>query len=155
MSDDFSELKRWGFDVPGPLRDKLTGLALAGIKTTTASLLVDYEIENVDLPAVGQRDLLVDSADRPVAIVETVDRRVVRLADVDDRHAIDEGEGYANAAEFRSAHERYWNGNIKKLRAELGDPGFRLTDDTMVVLERFVIVELLDPNVTDGTRPRL
>lgn len=153
MGDDFSELRRWGFDVPGPLRDKLTALALAGTKTTTASLLVDFEIEGVDLPVVGQRDLLVDSADRPVAIVETVDCRFVRLADVDNRHAVDEGEGYATAAEFRAAHEDYWNEYIDKLRTDLGDPAFALTDDTMVVLERFRIVERLDPDVTDRTRP--
>src|SRR6476646_5173805 len=92
---------RWGFAEPGPLRDRLTALALSGTKTTSASLALEYEIEGAELPAIGQRDLLVDSADRPVAIVETVSVRVVRLADVDDRHAIDEGEGYPDAAAFR------------------------------------------------------
>ena len=85
---------RWGFADPGPLRDELTALALAGTKTTTASLYLEFEIDGETIPEAGQRDLLVDSADRPVAIVETVSVRVVRLADVDDRHAIDEGEGY-------------------------------------------------------------
>jgi uncharacterized protein YhfF len=135
---------RWGFAEPGPLRDKLTTLALAGTKTTTASLFVEYEAEGSELPVAGQRDLLVDSMDVPVAVVETLDVRVVRLADVDDRHAIDEGEGYANAAEFRSSHERYWNGYIDRLRTDLKDPTFSLTDDTLVVLERFRIVERLD-----------
>jgi uncharacterized protein YhfF len=152
VRDDVSELRRWGFDVPGSLRDKLTSLALAGTKTTTASLLADFEVEGVEPPVAGQRDVLIDSADRPIAIVETVDCRVVRLADVDDRHAIDEGEGYADAAEFRAAHEDYWNGYIDKLRTDLGDPAFALTDDTMVVLERFRIVERPDPDVTDQTR---
>jgi uncharacterized protein YhfF len=137
-------LSRWGFDEPGPLRDKLTALALAGTKTTTASLLVDFELEGVELPEPGETQVLVDSAERPVAIVETVDCRVVRLADVPDRHAIDEGEGYANAAEFRVAHERYWNGYIDTVRTGLGDPSFALSDDSMVVLERFRIVERLD-----------
>ena len=119
MGDEIVGLNRWGFDVPGPVRDKLTALALAGTKTTTASLLVDFELEGAELPAPGQRAVLVDSTDRPVAIVETVDCRVVRLADVDDRHAIDEGEGYADAAEFRAAHEWYWNGYIENVRAGL------------------------------------
>src|SRR3954468_9103423 len=96
---------RWGFAEPGRLRDRLTELALAGIKTTTASLAIEYEIEGAELAEVGQRDLLVDSEDRPVAIVETVSIRVLRLADVDDRHAIDEGEGYEDAAAFRVSHE--------------------------------------------------
>jgi uncharacterized protein YhfF len=114
---------------------------------------VDFGLEGADPPAAGQRQLLVDSADRPVAIVETVECRVVRLADADDHHAIDEGEGDADAAEFRNAHEQYWKGYIESVRAGLGDPGFRLTDDTMVVLERFRIVERLDPDATDQTRP--
>jgi uncharacterized protein YhfF len=70
---------------------------------------------------------------------------VTRLADVDDRHAIDEGEGYANAAEFRVAHERFWNGYLGELRDRLGDPTFRLDDDTLVVLQRFKVVERLEP----------
>jgi uncharacterized protein YhfF len=68
------------------------------------------------------------------------------LADVDDQHAIDEGEGYANAAEFRVDHEGYWNSYIDQVRAHLGDPTFVLGDDTPIVLERFRIVERLDPD---------
>ena len=140
---------RWGFADPGPLRDELTALALAGTKTTTTSLLPEFEIEGADLPVAGQRDLLVDSADRPVAIVETVSARVVRLADVDDKHAIDEGEGYADAVAFRASHERYWveSGVVDRVRAHLGDPDWSIDDDTLVVAERFRIVERLDPPV--------
>jgi uncharacterized protein YhfF len=142
---DPSTLPRWGFTTPGPLRDKLTALALAGTKTTTAGLLVDYEIEGESLAVVGERQVLVDSDDRPVAIVQTLDLRVVRLADVDDRHAIDEGEGYANAHDFRVAHERYWNSDLDSKRRALGDPAFAISDDTLVVLERFRVVEVADP----------
>ena len=147
MHGAMSEPDRWGFAEPGPLRDKLTALALAGTKTTTASLLRDFEAEGTNLPRVGQRDILVDSRDQPVATVETLDVRVVRLADVDDQHAIDEGEGYANAAEFRASHEEYWGGYLETLRQQLGDPTFTLTDDTLVVLERFRIVDQLDPGM--------
>lgn len=144
LRPDLASLTTWGFAFPGPLRDELTALALAGTKTTTAGLLVDFEVEGATLPTPGKREVLVDSNDQPVAVVETVECRVARLADVDDQHAIDEGEGYANAAEFRVAHERFWNSYIDDLRAGLGDPGFALDDDTLVVLERFKIVERLD-----------
>ena len=63
---------------------------------------------------------------------------------MDDAHAIDEGEGYANAAEFRVAHERFWNGYIDDLRAGLGDPSFVITDDTLITAERFRVVVRLD-----------
>ncbi|MDO8484065.1 MAG: ASCH domain-containing protein [Candidatus Limnocylindrales bacterium] len=141
---DLAPLPAWGFAFPGPLRDELTALALAGTKTTTAALFAEMEVDGESLPIPGTREILLDSDERAVAVIETVDCRVVRLADVDDRHAIDEGEGYANAAEFRIAHERFWNGYIDDLRARLDDPGFALDDDTLVVLQRFRIVERLD-----------
>ena len=142
-SIDISTLPTWGFAEPGPLRDELTALALAGTKTTTASLLVDFELEGEPVPVTGQIDVLVDSDLRPVAIVENISVRTVRLGDVDDQHAIDEGEGYADAAAFRVDHEAYWNGYLDRVREGLGDPGFTLTDDTLVVLERFRIIERL------------
>ena len=144
MHDEPAALPRWGFAFPGRLRDELTALALAGTKTTTAGLLVEMELDGEAVPLPGERSVLVDSSERPVAIIETVACRVVRLADVDDRHAIDEGEGYANATEFRGAHERFWNGYIDDLRARLGDPSFVITDDTLVTAERFRVVMRLD-----------
>lgn len=146
LRPDLASLHTWGFAEPGRLRDELTAAALSGAKTTTASLRAEFEIEGEELPVAGGREILVDSADRPVAVVETISCRVTRLADVDDQHAIDEGEGYTNAAEFRVEHERYWNGYIDTIRAKLGDPTFALDDDTPVVLERFRVVERLDPD---------
>jgi uncharacterized protein YhfF len=141
LPPDLADLPAWGFAFPGPLRDELTRLALAGTKTTTAGLYIEVELGEDAMPVTGTREILLDSNERPVALIETVDCRVVRLADVDDQHAIDEGEGYADAHEFRVAHERFWNGYIDDLRASLGDPGFVLDDDTLVVLQRFRVVE--------------
>jgi uncharacterized protein YhfF len=151
VRSDLADLQAWGFASPGPLRDELTALALAGTKVTTAGLLVETELENEVVPAPGMREVLLDSDERPVAVIETVSCRVARLADVDDRHAIDEGEGYANEHEFRVAHERFWNAYLDDLRDQLGDPTFTIDDDTLVVLQRFRIVERLDP-VAGGFR---
>jgi uncharacterized protein YhfF len=146
---DLVTLIRWGFADPGPLRDELTALALAGTKTATAALLVEIELDGEPVPKPGDREVLLDSADRPVAVVETVACPVVRLADVDDQHAIDEGEGYANSAEFRVDHERFWNRSIDELRRRLGDPSFTLTDDTMIMCQRFRIVATIDLDTGD------
>ena len=143
MQDAAAHLPRWGFVDPGPLRDELTALALAGTKTTTSGLLVEYELDGEAVPEPGERQVLVGSADEPLAIVETVSCWVARLADVDDRHAIDEGEGYADAAAFRDSHERFWNGYVDHLRRRLGNPSFAIGDDTAVVLERFRVVARL------------
>lgn len=140
MRDDLARLPASGFAFPGALRDELTALALAGVKTTTAGLFAELEADGDALPEPGSREVLLDSDGQPVAVIETVDCRVVRLADVDDRHAIDEGEGYADAAEFRVAHERFWNGYIDDLRRRIGS-SFTIDDDTLVVLQRFAVVE--------------
>jgi uncharacterized protein YhfF len=150
MRSDLVGLEAWGFAFPGPLRDKLTALALAGTKTTTAGLYVEVELGDDAMSVPGAREVLLDSDERPVAVIEVVDCRVARLADVDDRHAIDEGEGYANTHEFRVAHERFWNGYIDELRGRLGDPTFTIDDDTLIVLQRFKVVERLDPDA-NGT----
>ena len=139
------ELDAWGFAFPGPLRDELTALALDGAKTTTAGLFAEYQADGDVVSVPGAREVLLDSDERPVAIIETVESRIVRLADVDDQHAIDEGEGYADAAAFRVAHERFWNAYIDDLRTRIG-PGFTIDDDTLVVLQRFRVVERLDPD---------
>ena len=102
-------------------------------------------MEGEQIARPGEWSILVDSAERPVARIETISCRVERLADVDDdTHAIDEGEGYADAAAFRVDHEEFWNGYIEDLRAQSGDPSFTLTDDTPVVLERFRVVARVD-----------
>ena len=60
------------------------------------------EADGEALAVPGVREVLLDLDQRPVAVIETYSPcSVVRLADVDDRHAIDEGEGYADAAAFR------------------------------------------------------
>ncbi len=152
LPDDLAGLPSWGFAFPGPVRDKLTALALAGTKTATAGLFIEIDLDDEVMPVVGGREVLLDSKGQPVALIETTACGVARLADVDDQHAIDEGEGYADAAEFRVSHERFWNAYVDELRDRLGDPSFAIDDDTLIVLQRFRIVRLL--NVAEAGAPR-
>jgi uncharacterized protein YhfF len=126
------------FGFPGELRDKLVAAVLDGTKTTTTGLLQDYEIDREPLPVVGQRSAVIDSDGRRVGVIEVVDVRVVRLADVDLRHAVDEGEGDESVAQWRAGHERFWHGG--DYRGWLGDPAFTVNDETPAVLQRFRLV---------------
>lgn len=81
------------------------------------------------------------STERPVAVVEVTGVRVVRPAEVELRHALDEGEGYGSVAEWRAAHERFWHG--APVREAVGGPAYTVDDDTRVVAERFRVVERL------------
>jgi uncharacterized protein YhfF len=128
---------------PGELRDRLVAAVLSGEKTATTGLLVEWELDSEPVPGAGERFLVVDSAELPVAVIEFVDVRVVSLADVDIDTAKAEGEGFASVEEWRLAHEAFWNGYADDLRARLGDQSWRLADDTLVVVERFRLVDLL------------
>ena len=130
------------FAFPGPLRDDLVSAVLAGQKVPTTSLRREYELERNPLPEPGQRSVVVDSENRPVAVIEITSVKVVRLGDVDVRHAIDEGEGYTSVAEWRAGHEGFWHSD--EIRQELGDPTFTVNDNTRVVLERFRVIERLN-----------
>src|SRR6516225_5222891 len=123
------------FAFPGPLRDQLVAAILDGSKTTTSGLVADYEHEGESLPQPGERQVVVDSAGRPVTVIEIVAVRVLRLKDVDLAHAIGEGEGYTSVAEWRAGHERFWHS--AEYRAALGDPEFTVDDDTLMVAEAF------------------
>lgn len=127
------------FAFPGPLRDQLVAAILDGSKTTTTGLLVEYEREAEPLPEPGQRFAVPDSAGQLVAVIETTAIRVLRLAEVDLAHALGEGEGYTSVAGWRAAHERFWRS--PEIRAELGDPGFTVNDETLVVAETFRLTE--------------
>jgi uncharacterized protein YhfF len=84
------------------------------------------------LPRAQERSLLLGLDDEPVGVVETIDVRIVRVADVDTAFVRDEGEGFETVVEWRAAHERFWisNGMIDEL-----------TDDTLIVCERFRLIE--------------
>jgi len=117
----------------------LVAAILLGAKTSTSGLVLGYERENEPLPSVGQHMAVVDSQDRRVAAIELTEVRVVRLADVDLQHVLDEGEGDESVAQWRAAHERFWHS--AEVRAELGDPRFTVNDDTLVLAQRFRLVD--------------
>ena len=108
------------------LRRELVDAVLRGDKTATAGL------HGEDVPAtVGERWLLLDFDDKPVAVVETTEVRVVRAGDVDLDFARDEGEGFESVGDWRAAHERFWHDR-------------EITDDTLIVAERFKLVERIE-----------
>jgi uncharacterized protein YhfF len=126
-----------------PLRAQLVAAVLHGEKTATAGLLVDYEREGEALPTVGERLVLLDYEDRPVAVVAITDVAVLRVADCPLEFARAEGEGFESVAEWREAHERFWRGYLHEIREYVGEADWDVTDDTLFVAERFRVVERL------------
>jgi uncharacterized protein YhfF len=137
---NLDHLSRMEFGFPGPLRDRLVTAILSGAKTATTGLVLEYERENEPLPKVGQLLAVVDSADQRVAAIELTQVRVIRLAEVDLQHALDEGEGDESVTEWRAGHEKLWHS--AEMRAELDDPYFTVNDDTLVLAQRFRLVHV-------------
>jgi uncharacterized protein YhfF len=111
------------------LRRKLVDAVLRGEKTATAGLHDDHGPDE-PLPTVGERFVLVGFDDEPLAVVETTEVRVLRAGDIDVAFARDEGEGFESVADWRRAHEAFWSDR-------------EIDDETLVVAERFRIVERL------------
>ncbi|OFU58446.1 RNA-binding protein [Corynebacterium sp. HMSC11D10] len=133
--EPISELPRGEFAFPGPLRDALVNAILDGTKTATASLLAEYPNDYQPHEEVGALEAVLDSHDNVVCVIRTTEVQIYRLADVSDEHAIAEGEGYADANEWRIGHEQYWRSpEFVEYIGELG-----IHDNTQVVCQRFTV----------------
>jgi uncharacterized protein YhfF len=133
---DIHELPRLEFADPGPVRDEVVAAILAGAKTTTTGLALEYEREGRALPTVGQRFAVVDSAGRPVAVIEMAEVRVVAMGEIDLRHVLDDGD--ESIAQWRAAHAEYWHSD--EMRELLGEPDFTVDGETAVLAQRFRLV---------------
>lgn len=112
-----------------PHRRQLVDAVLSGKKTATAGLLAEYEAGGEQPEPVGTRSTLLGYDDEPVAIIEVTQTRVVPAAEIDERFARDEGEGYTSVDGWRLAHEHFFDHPI--------------APETKIVALRFRVVEPL------------
>lgn len=139
--DEIRALPLGEYAFPGPLRDRLVAAILSGEKTATASLAEDYRRCREPLPRPGDREAVVDSDGRIVCVTENLAVDVLSLADVPDEHAVREGEGDRNAAEWRAGHERFWASEA--FQEAIGGTPVTLDDDTEVVCVTFTVIARL------------
>jgi uncharacterized protein YhfF len=95
-------MKTFELGEPGPMREGLMKAVLSGRKTATSSLLAEWQRDGEALPVVGERQEMVDSSGRGVAIVEIVGVETIAIGDVDLRLAEEEGEGFKSVADWRA-----------------------------------------------------
>jgi len=139
----FEDLPELELAFPGPERDSGLAAILAGEKTALTGLLQIHEHAGEPIPQPGQRFSVLDSAGRPAAVIELTEVRVVPISMVDDDYASAEGRGYADAAEWRRAHEDFFRSEGV---AEFLGATPAIGDGTLVVTERF---RLIKPGVSD------
>lgn len=124
----YASAVRFAFGDSPDLADVLLALVVAGRKTATCGALRDIEAGE-PMPEVGRRDVVLDGAGRPAAVIETVavDRR--RFDEVPEEFALAEGEG--DFAAWRAGHVAFFQRN----------GGW--SPDLQLVCERFRLVEVL------------
>jgi uncharacterized protein YhfF len=121
---DWRDLERFAFGGGEPvLADELAGLVLAGVKRATCWAAADGPSTEI-----GKQMVMVDSAGRPLAVIETIELTRCRFGDVGAAFAYDEGEDDRSLASWRCAHRRYFT------RRE------QFAEDMWLYCERFRVV---------------
>ncbi|HGQ5187262.1 TPA: ASCH domain-containing protein [Streptococcus pneumoniae] len=121
------EIDAWAFGVEP---DLLADLVFKGEKTATASAYDLYVLEDEPLPQVGTFDVILDSQNQAVCIVEITKVSVKPFNRVSAYHAYKEGEGNKTLVYWRQVHEDFF-------RDCLGEAGLTFTPESKVVLEEF------------------
>ena len=121
------EIDAWAFGVQA---DQLADLVLSGEKTATASASELYKLENEPLPQAGSFDVILDSQDKAVCIIEITKVSVVPFNEVSAEHAFKEGEGDKSLAYWQQVHQEFFT-------ECLAEAGLEFSQETGVVLEEF------------------
>jgi uncharacterized protein YhfF len=123
----------WSFCDNEEAANELGELVKAGTKTATCSLVWAYEVENEELPVVGDLSIITNWDGEPLCIIETTEVQVRAFNEVDDGFAYDEGEGDRSLTYWREVH---WG----VFSRECSAIGRRPVETMPVVCERFRVV---------------
>lgn len=123
----------WYFDNNEKDANELAELVLKGTKKATASLYELYEIENEDLPKVGDLSIITNWDGIARCIIQTTNIEIVHYKDVTEEFAATEGEGDKSLAYWKRAHWNYFSSEMKKI-------GMEPNEDMLVVCEKFEVV---------------
>ena len=121
------EIDAWAFVVE---LDLLADLVLRGEKTATASAYDLYALEAESLPQEGTFDVILDSQNQVVCIIEITKVSVQPFHQVSADHAYKEGEGDKSLAYWRQVHEEIFT-------EWMSEVGLTFTPESKVVLEEF------------------
>jgi uncharacterized protein YhfF len=123
----------WSFGNSPDMADELAELVARGTKTATASLLWEYQAEGESLPQAGDISMILDSRDRPVCLIQTVQVEVKPFDQVDAAFAFDEGEGDRSLDYWREVHWQFFSSACQRI-------GRTPSQSMPVVCERFGVI---------------
>jgi len=136
---ELHELPHWHFGGKGSgIEDSLLDLVKRGIKTATCSWFESYAIEDESIPQVGEKSVILNSADEPGCVIEVVSVEVKPFLDVDAQFAFEEGEGDRSYEYWKTAHENFFTNYGKEIDLVWN------SKNQHVVCERFKVLHIFD-----------
>lgn len=130
--DQPQSVSAWQF---GADPDYLAQLVIDGTKTATCSGFIFYELENEPLPTTKDYSIILNSDDKPVAIIKLVEVTITPMNEVTEEFAIAEGEGDRTYKYWWDAHEKFFTSELKSI-------GREFSEDMLLVCERFKLVDV-------------
>jgi len=115
------------------LANELGRLVLDGIKTATCSALWEWEAEQISLPEVGLKTIVLDGAQKPMCIIETTEVNICPFNAVDAQFAYDEGGDDRTLESWQREHWKYFSRVLPKI-------GKKPNSEMLLVCERFRVV---------------
>ncbi|MCL1948345.1 MAG: ASCH domain-containing protein [Turicibacter sp.] len=121
---------QFGYDA-----DALGQLIVDGIKTATCSGKVFYDLEKEPLPQAGTYDVVLNSKDEPMCIIQVTDVTVMPFNEVPESFARAEGEGDLS-------YDYWYQGHVDFFTEACKEAGVPFTLEMPVVCERFHVVDV-------------
>lgn len=121
----YENAERWAFGDTEQVADDLLALVLNGTKTATCAALDDEGV-----PQAGDVFVVVNGRNEPVCAVELTDVELKTFDQVDEAHALAEGEGDRTLAYWRKTQQRFFE------EYELFSP------DMMLICMQFEVLEI-------------
>ncbi len=112
----------------GVYPDGLARLVVEGKKTATTSGFVFYELEEEDIPKAGEFSIVLDSKEKPVAVIQTLSVDILPMNEVSEEFALAEGEG---------DYQYWWDVHKVFITEQLAEYHLEFSPDMLVVCERF------------------
>jgi len=115
--------------------DELAQLVIDGTKTATCSGYIFYGMENEPLPTTEDYSVILNSDDKPVAIIKTTEVTLAPMNEVTEEFATAEGEGDRTYSYWWDVHEKFFRNELRKI-------GREFSEDMLLVCERFKVIDV-------------
>jgi len=131
VPEKYLNANQWAFGDNPALADELLQLVMSGKKTASCSSLQSYRQDGASSPAIGDYNVILDSAGQPRCVIRTLQLHLLRFDCVTPAQAALEGEGDLSLAYWQQGHQEFF------IREGSYQP------DMELVYEIFELIEIL------------